>query len=90
MCFDAFKEEYLVTYMFASSVPNFSGDVYSKEACVRECVSKYDTEYKQSTSKTEEKQQAIQHPNARPIKQKKKKTGGETVSVPNESRNHKK
>ena len=34
MCFDAFKEEYLVTYMFASSVPNFSGDVYSKEACV--------------------------------------------------------
>ena len=48
MCFDAFKEEYLVTYMFASSVPNFSGDVYSKEACVRECVSKYDTEYKQS------------------------------------------
>ena len=38
-------------------------------------------------SKTEEKQQAIQHPNARPIKQK-KKTG--PVSVPNESRNHKK
>lgn len=81
-------EEYLVTYMFASSVPNFSGDVYSKEACVRKCASKHDTEYKQSTSKTEEKQQAIQHTNTRPIKQKKKR--GETVSIPNESRNHKK